>query len=631
MAVSQKIIFTQVSQSIQNNTSQVKIQWTSTQTGDSRNNYTSTAYYYISVNGGQETEHSVTYTLPQGTTKTIAETTVTVPHLADGSASVTVRTVMDTGISAGVIKLNETFSPDTIPRPSTLTVSDGTLGTRQTLTIERAASTFKHRLTYRCGDVADYIAGSLTSYTTGTIIIWTPPLGLAAENTTGTSVLVDLTLYTYTENGEHVGTTTKTITCVIPASVKPSCSIEVGDVSGLLTKLGAAVQGLSQLEITVTANTAQGSLITSYEINANGAKYNSDTATTEPLTTPGENVITATVKDERGRSGSASYTLDVLAYTAPVVSSLTVHRCDVDGVENDQGNYVQVNFSAAVSDLGGRNSASYRLRYKLSTASIYTEVKLSNLDNVYAVGGFSFVFEADGSSSYDVEVVAQDDYGTATRMTSASTAFTLMNWNAEGDGMGIGKVAERSRGLDMGLDIYMNKNNIYDAEGNAVGNPKGYTPDNIVHCSTDDELLAAMDECYEMTANGKMQFCTFSVDTVGMALTDGMKFMTFYRTDNSWGRAEARDYYSACTLVNLRRNGQWQGWQSDTLAAYPIGSIYLHYDHTDPAEMFGGTWVRISNYILRGVAEGGEIGELGTLADGSGRTYINIAIWRRTA
>jgi hypothetical protein len=47
--------------------------------------------------------------------------------------------------------------------------------------------------------------------------------------------------------------------------------------------------------------------------------------------------------------------------------------------------------------------------------------------------------------------------------------------------------------------------------------------------------------------------------------------------------------------------------------------------------MFGGTWVRISNYILRGVAEGGQIGETGTLADGSGRTYINIAIWRRTA
>ena len=44
---------------------------------------------------------------------------------------------------------------------------------------------------------------------------------------------------------------------------------------------------------------------------------------------------------------------------------------------------------------------------------------------------------------------------------------------------------------------------------------------------------------------------------------------------------------------------------------YPVGSIYLAYNHTSPASLFGGTWTRIENQFLWAVSDGGNIGITG--------------------
>ncbi len=46
-------------------------------------------------------------------------------------------------------------------------------------------------------------------------------------------------------------------------------------------------------------------------------------------------------------------------------------------------------------------------------------------------------------------------------------------------------------------------------------------------------------------------------------------------------------------------------------AIYPVGSIYLAYNHTDPATLFGGTWARIENAFLWATDETGVIGATG--------------------
>ena len=126
MGVSQSVSLTQGTQNIENNTTQVTFKWTSTQSGESWNGYTKTAYYYISINGGAETKYSVSYTLPKGSTTTIASKTFTVTHNSNGTGSVSVRTYMDTGISAGVIQKSTSLTLTTIPRASKIDNFTGT-------------------------------------------------------------------------------------------------------------------------------------------------------------------------------------------------------------------------------------------------------------------------------------------------------------------------------------------------------------------------------------------------------------------------------------------------------------------------------------------------------------------------
>lgn len=117
MAVKQNLTLTEVSYSIPDNTSVVRLYWTSTQTGGSHNLNKHTATYTF-----EGVTYNVTYTLPLNTTQVIADVTFTVKHNPDGKKSVTASTWMDTRISAGVVQLNASLDLTTIPRQAHPTV-----------------------------------------------------------------------------------------------------------------------------------------------------------------------------------------------------------------------------------------------------------------------------------------------------------------------------------------------------------------------------------------------------------------------------------------------------------------------------------------------------------------------------
>lgn len=51
----------------------------------------------------------------------------------------------------------------------------------------------------------------------------------------------------------------------------------------------------------------------------------------------------------------------------------------------------------------------------------------------------------------------------------------------------------------------------------------------------------------------------------------------------------------ASTYHRAKLDGAWSKWQNDALSAYPVDSIYINWSHISPAELFGGTWVRLIN------------------------------------
>ena len=367
MGVSQSLWLSETGYDIASNTSTVRIVWSSTQSGGSYNSYERTAKYWVSINGGNETEYSVSYTLPQSTTISIVDTTITVNHETDGTGTVSVRTWMDTHISAGVVTKSESLTLTTIPRASDLNVSNGTLGVKQTITANKKNGGFTHTLSWKSGSYSGIIdeAKVLKS-------IWefTPSLDLATGSPNWTSVYCEFTLSTYKGNS-LVGSVSKTVTMAIPDSVIPTCSVALSDKKGYFSKFGGYIQGQSILHGIITANGTYGSTISSYSTSVNSSIYSGKTFDTDALLYSGNNIVRTKVKDSRGRVASVENTIHVLSYSAPKITKLSVIRCNNDGTENDQGSYAKVTYSYSITYLNSNSSKGAVLKSKKSSETTW--------------------------------------------------------------------------------------------------------------------------------------------------------------------------------------------------------------------------------------------------------------------
>ena len=432
------------SQSIANNTTTIK--WTIK--GYSNGGYVKAQNITLKINNAVVFKHLVgtdgQINLYNGTV--VASGTHTISHNDDGTKTFTAYLEGGLYIWEPNCSGSKTYTLDTIPRKSSLSVANGTLGTAQTLTVTRQASSFTHTIIAKCGDASATVCTKSTS----TSISFTPPLSWASQNATGTSVSVTYTITTYNGNAS-VGSNSYTKTCSIPASVKPSCSLTVTDAMGYADIYGGYLKGLSKFKVVVSATPSYGSPIASYKTSANGSNYTASSFTTGVLTGAGTLKVRTTVTDKRGRTATDSKSLTVLDYSKPLITALSVHRSDADGTANDRGEFVRVVFSSYVTALNNKNTAAYKLEYKKTTDPEYTIVELADYNNNYAVSNASYIFAADSGSSYNVRLTVTDAFDSGPKTTTASTGFTIMHWLASGLGMAIGKIAELAGVLDIGF------------------------------------------------------------------------------------------------------------------------------------------------------------------------------------
>lgn len=649
MAVSLSLAITQNSQNVTNNTSNVTvtvgISWT----------YGSWNHEYPAPSGDlviDGTSYGFSSTFNPDKTSSGSQTlftkTVDVKHGDNGSKTLSCSASFVSGVSSGTVTASASKTLTTIARasqPSCITYPEhtqnvGEFGDTISIHMNRKSSSFKHTVRYAFGSKSGTIA---TNVTTGTT--WTIPLtlmDLIPSSTSGSG-----TIYVDTYNGStKVGTKSCGFTATVPASVKPTCTMTLEDVTGVDKIYGSPVKGLSKIKVTVTPKKAYSSEIATYSISANGVKYTTSTATTGVLSKSGTSTVTATVKDNRKRSGSVSYDMTVLNYSAPAITALSVHRCNQDGTANDRGEYVKVTFSAAVSSMSSKNNATYKLKYKRSSAATYTEVSLTTLANKYSVSNHEYKFAADSDSSYDVTVTATDRHSTTTRSTSASTAFTLINYHPAGNALRFGGVAEEEDTFQNDLE-FCQTGNSYAFQPSAFSGEKGYTclaqitlkelnvnapivfkinrrgaisPMNVYarfasSSTTIDPDLASI--TYEGDNYGafmiKAATSTWKLYVDNTSGWSNPCLQEWFTTDNQMARISVEfpseqiatlpnPYYRATPVIS----------KSILDAFYPVGYILLLYSHADPNDMYPGTtWTRIYGAFPWFTDANGEIGLTG--------------------
>lgn len=454
MAVSQTLTVTEVANSVNvtDNTSQVKIKWVSTQTYDSYNANVRTAYYWISINGEAEEKYSVSYTLPKNTAKVILEKTITVKHKDDGTGSVTVRTEMDTQISAGVVKKTATCELTDIPRATTidaLSCNTNYFTGKLTYKYTPKSDDFYNRVGIALNKNGAYIAvktinlgKKITAQQTASVTLDAGELEMIYKELRDTAKSVlRFTLRTYSDSGysKQVGDGAyKEITLTIPNDATTQADVTmaltpVGDFNGLY------IQGKSKVHIALSADGKFDAAIGSYSSKIGSKAYAGDNATSGFLTDPGIFTVYGYAKDSRGYTGSTTQEIEVIAYSKPKLLEADAVRCDSDGNPSDNGTYLKIcaarSYSPVRSDGAQRNFCEIRYRYKLASAAEYSDwdtllakddLTADRVETGALLGGVISV-----ASSYHVHIEAIDDIGEKAE-TSILITTGKVYWHRDG-------------------------------------------------------------------------------------------------------------------------------------------------------------------------------------------------------
>ena len=367
----------------------------------------------------------------------------TVNHASDGSKSLAISAVFQiratlSGTYYGTITASANITLDSIPRASSVSAANMTMGSAGTITISRASSSFTHTLTYSFGSAT----GTITTKTTSTSISWTPALALANQIPSTTSGTCTITCDTY--NGStKIGTKTCTLTLTVPASVKPTISsLTASRVDGNIPSTwGIYVQSKSKATLTINgAAGSYGSTIKSYSISGGGYSGTSSTLTTGFLNSSGTITFTATVTDSRGRTSAATtVSITVIAYSVPSFSSYNSQRCNSSGTISDDGTYIKATVSYSFASCSSKNTVTRSTYYRVAGTSTWTNASASfNSGTAFTFGSGKISTE----TSYEVKYELTDAFTTISITDIVSTASVVMDFKSGGKGVAVGKVSE---------------------------------------------------------------------------------------------------------------------------------------------------------------------------------------------
>lgn len=248
-----------------------------------------------------------------------------------------------------------------------------------------------------------------TSYT------FTIPSSWLSYVPNSTSITATVGVYTYlSDDTTLVGHSDGTCTLTVASSVKPSISAFTAAPRSSNTTVSGwnvYVQGYSYVHLSATASAGTGASIVSYAFSGAGVSQTGTgtTANSSVVDSSGSKTYTLVVTDSRGRTASSTVSANFLAYSNPVVSSLTSYRSNSSGAQASiDGTYIHSTAVFSYSAVGSNSLTVKKIEYKLHTASSWTTgVSSATSGTGYTFGGGNIAI----TSSYDVKCTVTDSLG----------------------------------------------------------------------------------------------------------------------------------------------------------------------------------------------------------------------------
>lgn len=392
------------------------------------------------------------------------ETTARVYHNWDGSKTATISADLtgSGGYSPSYLSISDRkFELTRIARASSVSVSGAAVVGREfVISINRASSSYTHKLRYVFGSEAKDIATGV-----GTSHTWTVPSSLLTQ--IPNSNIGRGTIYCETYSGSTaIGETSVSFTVeVAEGGTRPTLAdITLTEGNSLVARKLSGnnyLQTLSDIAVTfVGAKGVDGSKVTGYyaEIVDRKQSTNQNGGRLGPMEFKGSATIRAKVIDSRGRASEyVEKTINVIEYFTPVLS-ISASRV---GADNSKVQIVRnCKISPIIVDGVQKNAMTFAVLTKNITddsgyvratgpaaGTILTENSLVNspalIDGTYP-----------HDKSFEIVVDLFDSFSSARQVVTLPVERAIFAYDKDGH-FGIGKIPERGM-LDVAGDIYAN-------------------------------------------------------------------------------------------------------------------------------------------------------------------------------
>lgn len=344
--------------------------------------------------------------------------------------------------------------------PIHVIASDTYFGSRCNVTWTPSSTSSYYKLDFAIGSYS-YKTGILSGVSSYSG--WTIPLTSADNIPDSDYGLMTVTVTQYSdrygsnETGSY-GNTSFRVT--LPDSVVPSissCSVAIDNtINDVLKSWNVALAGYTRVNITASASGVYGSTISSYSISGD---YNTTVRpedgtsllnyTGDIITSPGNKSFIITCTDSRGRSSEQFVTSDqlgvltFLSYKHPKLTKFVIDK--------KSNGKLQATADWTIDTVNSLNSATATLYYKTSASESWWTCGTNYPIRPGVPVEINGITLSD-KSSYNFKIIVTDALGNSASKTSfTSTAEVLLDFQAGGKGLGVGKICE-SAGMEVSMD-----------------------------------------------------------------------------------------------------------------------------------------------------------------------------------